>query len=88
MVTPIDNSQSRKHHQDSKYAIVSRALHRPKGLVASCTLEGPLATWNAIGAALQMENYLGDVRRTLGAPRHRCQGSAVVLTIKRSGHRG
>ena len=58
MVTPMDRPTSRKHHQDFKYAIISRALHQPKELVASCTVEGLTATWNAIGAALPNEERI------------------------------
>ena len=58
MVTPMDRPSPRKHHQDFKYAIISRALHRPKELVASCTVEGLTATWNAISAALSSEERI------------------------------
>src|SRR5262249_37108569 len=58
MVTPMDRATPRKHHQDFKYAIISRALHRPKELIASCTVEGLTTTWNAIGAALPSEECM------------------------------
>jgi hypothetical protein len=76
----MDRPQARQHHQYFKCAIVSRALHRSKDLVASCTAEGLAATWNAIGAALPSEERIapeGLAVKILG----NADGPVIMITL-------